>query len=435
VPGQGTGVLRVCPENPRYFTDDGGRAIYLAGAQTWNNLVDMGASYPPHVFNFTAYLDFLQEHNHNFFRLWAWELPKFDCPRYPFRKHMSPFPWERTGPGQDVLGMLKFDLTRFHQPYFDRMRERIVASARRGIFVNVMLFEGWALQFTKDPTPHPFFERNNVNGASFGQDGKTVHSLAHPRITAVQEAYVRKVLDTVNDLDNVLYEIINEAGPYSLDWQYHMIRFVKESEAALPKRHLVGMTYQYEGGTHDALLKSDADWIAPGADVSKTYWTDPPPADGRKIVVADTDHLGGSGTGDRVWVWKSFARGLHTLFMDRYELPDSVTDKLYDKAEEIRRAMGHTVSFSRRMDLRKATPRPDLASTGFCLAQPGREYLVYLPEGKSVKVDLSGAAGALKAEWFDPSTGESLPSGQVQGGRAQVLNSPFPQDAVLYLVK
>ena len=31
-------------------------------------------------------------------------------------------------------------------------------------------------------------------------------------ITALQEAYVRKVVDTVNDLDNVLYEISNESS-------------------------------------------------------------------------------------------------------------------------------------------------------------------------------------------------------------------------------
>ena len=195
------------------------------------------------------------------------------------------------------------------------------------------------------------------------------------------------------------------------------------------------MTYQYKGGTHDAMLQSNADWISPGADVSKAYWEDPPPADGNKVIISDTDHLGGSGSGARAWVWKSFTRGMHTLFMDRYEPPDSVSDQPYEKAEEIRRAMGHTVSFARRMDLLKAVPGPDLASTGFCLAHPGKEYLVYLPEREPVQVDLSGAEGPLKAEWFDPSTGENLVSGHVEGGKVQTLDSPFSQDAVLYLVK
>ena len=63
-----TGPLQVHPTNPRYFTDgtknkDGSpRAIYLTGAHTWNNLVDMGKSDPPVLFDFEAYLNFLDAH-------------------------------------------------------------------------------------------------------------------------------------------------------------------------------------------------------------------------------------------------------------------------------------------------------------------------------------------------------------------------------------
>ena len=48
------------------------------------------------------------------------------------------------------------------------------------------------------------------------------------------------------------------------------------------------------------------------------YRTNPPPADGRKVILTDTDHLWGVG-GDVAWVWKSFLRGLNPLFMDPYE--------------------------------------------------------------------------------------------------------------------
>ena len=69
--------------------------------------------------------------------------------------------------------------------------------------------------------------------------------LAVPAVTALQEAYVRHVVDTVNDLDNVLYEISNEAADYSTAWQYHMIRLIHDYERAKPKQHPVGMTFQY----------------------------------------------------------------------------------------------------------------------------------------------------------------------------------------------
>jgi len=48
-----------------------------------------------------------------------------------------------------------------------------------------------------------------------------------PATTSLQETYVRKVIDTVNDLDNVLYEITNETAIFSKDWQYHMVKYIK----------------------------------------------------------------------------------------------------------------------------------------------------------------------------------------------------------------
>jgi hypothetical protein len=39
-----SGLLRVNPQNPRYFTDDSGRAIYLGGNQIFGDLQDYGWS-------------------------------------------------------------------------------------------------------------------------------------------------------------------------------------------------------------------------------------------------------------------------------------------------------------------------------------------------------------------------------------------------------
>ena len=49
----------------------------------------------------------------------------------------------------------KFDLTRFNPDYFDRMREHIQAAKARGMYVSVMLFEGWEMQFTDAWIYHP----------------------------------------------------------------------------------------------------------------------------------------------------------------------------------------------------------------------------------------------------------------------------------------
>ena len=46
------GPLVVHPENPRYFADGSGKAVYLTGSHTWANLVDTGPSDPPPRFGF-----------------------------------------------------------------------------------------------------------------------------------------------------------------------------------------------------------------------------------------------------------------------------------------------------------------------------------------------------------------------------------------------
>ncbi len=436
-PSQGSpikGPLRVHPKNPRYFADAQGRAVYVAGSHTWSNLQDMGLSDPPPPFDFDAYLNFLQRHNHNFIRLWRWEAPRY---RYRQTSFCAPHPWARTGPGTARDGKPKFDLTKFDEAYFQRLRQRVMAAGKRGIFVSIMLFEGHCLQFAEEGWEfHPFHPDNNVNGINANR--LDYYTLKNPQVLALQEAYIRKVIDTVNDLDNVLYEVCNEAGPYSTEWQYHIIRFVKAYEAKKPKQHPVGMTFQYQGGSNETLFNSPADWISPNPEGG--YRDDPPPNDGRKIVLNDTDHLWGEG-GNPQWVWKTFTRGHHPLFMDRIvELTHRTVTwagqhpvEDIPNADAIRKAMGVTRKVAEQVDLAEMLPLPDLASSRYCLAATGKTYIVYLPEGNEVTLNLSDAKGVFQAAWVHPIEGKTVAGGTVTGGQVQTLTAPFADGAVLLL--
>ena len=450
-----TGPLRASSDNPRYFADSTGKIVYLTGSHTWSNLKDMGSTDPPPEFEFAGYLDMLGRYHHNFIRLWTWELSRYAYGGKP--TYAAQFPWPRTGPGTALDGKARFDLRQLDQAYFDRLRAHVIAAGERGIYVSIMLFEGHGLHASEPPwcwDGHPFNVRNNVNGVDGDPDGDgrglETQSLLIPEVTEIQEAYVRKVVDTVSDLDNVLYEIANESGAYSTDWQYHFIRFIHEYERGKPKQHPVGMTFQYchapLRGTNQALFDSPADWVSPSPDGG--YRDEPPAADGSKVILTDTDHLWGIG-GNRQWVWKSFCRGMNPIFMDPCSPPieseapagaqttwtDHLTGmaRLDPKWDPIRISMGYTLRFAGRMDLAKALPRNDLASSGYCLANPGVEYLVYLPEGGEVTVDLSGVEGGLTAEWFNPSTGETTAIPAVDGSAVRHLKAPFAGDAVLYL--
>lgn len=446
------GPLRVNSTNPRYFVDGNGRAIYLTGAYTWVNFQDGGTTDPPPTFSYEKYLDFLVRYNHNFFRLWVWEEAKWITDTTG-DYWIDPMPYRREGEGKALDGKAKFDLSNFHQPYFDRLRQRVVEAGHCGIYVSVMLFNGWSIEdklINKSPSlmspgnpwpGHPFHRDNNVNGID-GDPGKNgrgeeIHTLQILRITELQEQYVRKVIDTVNDLDNVLYEISNESLKASQDWQNRMIGFVKNYEARKSKQHPVGMTFQFHDGDNAGLFNSQADWISPAGDILR-----PPPAVGDKVILSDTDHLCGI-CGDRQWVWKSFTRGENPLFMDVYDGLYPLLDprvppdpQHYEPWVSLRINLGYTLTYANRVNLMAMTPRTHLASTGYCLANPaerGAEYLVYLPTGGTVKVDHSATRKELAVEWLNPRNGLVTSVAQVFGGGHKTFIAPFEGDAVLYL--
>ena len=427
-------ALRLSAVNPRYFTDASDRAVYLTGSHVWWNLMgnhtwrvncDQGSVRP---FDYGDYLDRLVGHNHNFIRLWTIELTTWrECGD---RVVVGPHPWRRSGPGKAFDGLPKFDLRRFDPAYFRRLRTRVAAARSRGLYVSVMLFEGWNSQFQPQPWrshAHPFHPHNNVNGLSpdRNRDGQLleIYTMRSPRARRFQEAYVRKVIDTVGRFDNVLYEIANESGAFSIPWQYHMIRFVKRYEARNGRlRHPVGMTFVHGDWSGAALFRSRADWVAPK---EPRHLSDPPAANARKVILSDTDHHCG-GCGDATFPWRTFMRGYNPIFMDEFTAEP--------RAEQIRDAMGNTRRYATRIPLARMAPRGDLCSTGYCLVWPGREYLVYQSTGGAFTVNLSPARDrTFNLEWMHPVSGRITGDDAVDGGAARTLRPPFAGPAVAYL--
>ncbi len=442
-----TGPLRVSPKNPRYFTNDSGKAIYLAGSHTWSNFPQRGTLNPPTVaFPYDAYVQWMVAHNFNFMRMWTAELP-YTGKEDDFENTVAPpFKWLRIGPGFANDSRPKFDLTKLDPDYFDRLRSRVITARDNGIYVSVMLFEGeeWEHE-TNSQDGNPFDASNNINGADCPEQCPTDNTRITPAVWEYERAYIRKVIDTVNDLDNVLYEVSNEAGaPYSDTWQSSVIQYVHEYEASKPKQHPVGFTFQYMGGRDETLYASAAEWISP-----RDRFTF---GDGRKVVINDTDHSYPFGdlkrdgkTGQRAWVWKNFTSGNNVAFMDPYlvKWPDRnspggstadphiglTPDPYWD---DLRIAMGATLTYANRMDLAAMSPQPSLSSTKYCLADPGREYLIYQPASGSFAVSVTAAT--YQFEWLRPSDTKIVGSGIVSlSDGSHSFAPPVRGDAVLYL--
>ena len=427
------GPLVVHPDNTRYFMvkdDPEKKAIYLTGSHYWYNLQDrfLNDTDPNDYLTWPEYLEFLEKHKHNFVRGWHCENAAGKVSGYSELWTWDPMPFARTGEGKALDGKPKFDLTRYNQQYFDRIRSRAVELGNRGIYISIMLFQGWSVDVKKEGTKydndpwigHPFNKDNNINGidGDLNNDGEglEIHQLVIPEVTGLQEAYVKKMIDTLNDLDNIMWEISNESHAGSGPWQYHMANFIKDYEKTKPKHHLVGITgYNLE---NKVLFESPADWISPNK-ISPThpegYRHDPPDPKGEKIILSDTDHLWGIG-GNSSWVWRTFTRGLHPIFMDPlYVSGDEIKRemKVRDPAfPGLRKAMGHTLMYANKVNLVEMKPRNDLSSSTFCLANPGEEYIIYQPREKAFTVKVT--PGRYYYEWFDPQKGKILTKGNIE---------------------
>jgi hypothetical protein len=454
------GPLMVSKDNPRYFTVASGnaaerRVVYLTGSHVNNNFHDglgFGAECPetPERFDYAAYLTFLKDHGHDFVRLWRWEQFEGFLPAANVHFCMTPQPWPRTGPGAATDGKPRFDLARFDPAYFDRLRQRVIAAGEQGIYVSVMLFEGFSLHLTASPhnvERHPFHAANNVNDVGITSIVDYQVLPLDPRVQRIQEAYIREVVDTVHDLPNVLYEVANESSGEQADsvtmpdgstietpigdsteWQYRVIDFVKRYEQQQGyDRHPIGMTFLYpvadQRKANEPLWNSPADWISPGFDDGTTpgnsrWLTDPPANDGRKVVISDTDHYSPFAA-DALWAWKSLLRGHNPILYDLEIVggvnppdPSSGTPS-YESVEAARYAMGDILRYARRMNLVKMTPNGDLSSTGYALADPGQEYLVLQPRDTADSFTVTVTAGTYAVAWYSVASRESKAAGNL----------------------
>lgn len=273
-----------------------------------------------------------------------------------------------------------------------------------------MLFQGWSSAkgwSGGKPWPgHPYHPDNNIqefNGILKNDIGPDLND---SRVRERQAAYIRKVVDTVNDLDNVLYEVTNEGG--NKDWDCWVVWTVQEHEKTKPKQHPVGIT-GYGSESNDEMLASPADWVSLGSKDWPDLKTDPRAVDGRSTCWTPTTSSVSAAT--RVGLERLSPRSQRSLHGPLRRSDPQWAPVLAGQRVGVRdpaaprRVMGQTRRIAERMNLAAMTPHPDLASSGYCLADPGKGYLIYLPEDGEITVDLSAAAGKFKVEWGHPIEG------------------------------
>lgn len=456
--------LVVHPTNPIWLADGAtGRAVRLAGHQMFNDMQDHlfaapytlglraggGVTGPARTLDFAAYLDFAADRDLNFLRAWI----SFSVGKLPdsldAEKNAAPAPYRRSGPGSARDGRPKFDLDAWEPAFFERLRQRVSQAGQRGIYVSIMLFEVYGfISSTLDGSYHDTFagnywnRANNIQGLHVDTNGdgtgmEFFYSTRGSALRQRQEAWVKKVIDTVGDLPNVVYEVANELG--ARDFQYDMIQLIRDYETSkrLP-RHLVWMSPggRIASGAFSEIAAAEV-YAGPAelwgfSEGWAGFRADPPGNDKRRPGFWDGDHNFTADWRDSSKAWKAFTRGYQYVL---YDAPFEAPAQESAAWERHRRSIGMTNRFAALFrDLGRMLPRGELTSTGYALADAGSEYLVYKPDGVgSFTVTLP--AGDWDVTWLNPASSQfqDAPRATVAAAGPVTFSPPLSGEAALHL--
>jgi hypothetical protein len=437
--------LALHPKNPHYFLFRGKPAILVTSGEHYGAVFNLD-------FDYRKYLATLAGDGLNLTRTFtgAYVEPvgafKIERNTLAPGKGRLICPWARSNTPGYINGGARFDLTRWDDAYFRRLKDFVAKADERGIIVELNLFTPMYEQPQWDYSPMK--SSNNVNG--IGKVGKhEVYTTdKEPALLEVQETMVRKIVTELNGFDNLYYEICNEPyfGGVTRGWHDQITDVIVDTEKALPKKHLISWNiandYAKVKGPHPAISIINFHYARPAA-VTDNYGLN------KALGLNET---GFKGTGDdyyRKQAWEFLLAGGGLYNNLDYSFCVGHEDGTFSvKAPtpggggpKLRRQLRLLAEFLRKFDFIRMKPAKDLVSgvpkeVAFqALAESAKQYAIYLGSTKEVHMQLQLPKGTYEGEWLDAVSGQyvKLPRLDHAGDKLMIKPPDFAEDCALRL--
>jgi hypothetical protein len=407
--------IQLHPDNPHYFLWRGKPTVLITSGEHYGAVLNR-------AFDYSKYLKTLKSYGFNLTRTFSGAycepLGAFNIQNNTLApaKGQLICPWARSNTPGYANGGNKFDLARWDSAYFKRLRDFVTEAGKCGVVVELVLF----CPFYKDDMwkLSPMNAANNING--IGKMERTeVYTLNHPKLLAVQDAMVRKIVEELRDFDNVYYEICNE--PYERSgqsdaWQAHIAETIVAAQERFRYKHLIAQN----------IANRSKKVVNPNPNVSifNFHYAKPPIAVtenyGLNKLIGD-DETGFAGSEPkpyRLEGWDfiiaggavydnldySFTVG-HEDGTAKINAPGSGGPLLHKQLEILK-------DFINSFDFIRMKPDnsvikggiPDKA-TARALVRVGRAYAIYINGGSEMKLIVELPKGTYKAEWVNTKTG------------------------------
>ena len=231
--------LALHPHNPHYFIWRGEPTILITSGEHYGALLNLD-------FDYVRYFDELQKnrlnHTRTFSGVYRETSDSFGITDNTLAPKPERFvcPWARSETPGYVDGGNKFDVTKWDQAYFDRLRDFMTQAQKRGVVVEMNLF--CPMYEDKMWAACPMNPVNNVNELE-AAPREEVYTLKHAKLTEVQLAVTRKIVEELRDFDNLYFEVCNEPyfGGVTMEWQHRIIDEIAAAEKEFPEKHLISL--------------------------------------------------------------------------------------------------------------------------------------------------------------------------------------------------
>lgn len=449
--------IAVHPANPHYFLFHGQPTILITSAEHYGAVVNKD-------FDYVIYLDALKAYGLNYTRIYPGAMLEV-VGEFVADNTISPkplraaVPWARSNQPGYLYGGNKFDLDKWDPEYFARLKDFIVKAAERGVVVEVCFFNS---QYTHRWPLSPLYYENNVQGVG-KCDFKDAQTLKHADLVQRESDYVRKITEEVNAHDNVILEICDEPSLYTPHaeagpWVGHLLRVVHDTEAKLPKKHLVAQQVQGPlGGPIDfsdspilSIIVGQYAWEGGAEQMGGMKGLDYKYSYNKPIEFNETPYfpfqyrIGDAVAASRVEAWEFIVGGGASFnHLNARFTAEDPAGRTPDNAQVLG-ALRSLKNFMYGFDFVKMRPDRNFVVSGvprgvYCrgISEPGEQYALYhhhseleargayyivSPGNYRENLVLNLPAGAYREEWVDPASGSVLGSATFahQGGKRNV---------------
>lgn len=433
--------LQLHPNNPHYFLFKNKPTVIVGSGEHYGAVINLD-------FDYKTYLQTLGKDKLNHTRLFTGayieKLGDFGIQKNtlaPVANRVI-LPWKRSKEAGYELGGNKFDLNQWDEAYFTRLKDFIAEANRNDVLVEVCLFSSHYGDSWNYSALNP---KNNINKTAT-IDYKTVNTLENGNILGFQERYVRKIVQELNQFDNIYFEIQNEpwadqadlvllrnefgdekdwrnqlqvVSQKSNDWQREVARWIKEEESKLPKKHLISQNisnFYYPVENPDpAISIFNYHYALPKA-VTQNWHLN------KAIGFNETGFAGSDDKTYQRQAWRflmgggalfshldySFSVGEETGQDTTYKSPGGGSPALRQQFRVLK-------EYFDKLNFITYSPQPSfvIAAPGYSTMALGdgvSQWIVYLEPltEKSNELTLHLPAGTYEAEWTDVNSGTSL---------------------------